>query len=206
MEQITSLFSSDSYMPHGQCILWRPGLLWLHVISDALIWGAYLTIPVILVYFIGKRRDMPFPGIFFLFGAFIVACGTTHLMEVWTIWQPNYWTSGLIKAVTAAVSWATVVQLIPVVPQALALRSPAELEAINHALTREVTERREAQEALAQHTKDLARANADLERFNRLAVGREQRMVELKQRINQLLKEAGKPPLYDVSFASDVET
>lgn len=202
MEQITSLFSSDSYVPHGQCILWQPGLLWLHVVSDALIWGAYLTIPVILVYFIRKRRDMPFPGIFFLFGAFIVACGTTHLMEVWTIWQPSYWTSGLIKAVTAAVSWATVVQLIPVVPQALSLRSPAELETINAKLKQEITERTQAEEMLVQRARDLTQANAELERFNRLAVDREQRMIELKQQINSLLQEAGKPPAYDMTFTT----
>lgn len=196
MEQIASWFSSDSYMPHGQCILWRPGLLWLHAASDALIWGAYLTIPVILVYFIRKRRDMPFPGIFVLFGAFIVACGTTHLMEVWTIWQPSYWTSGLIKALTAAVSWATVVRLIPVVPQALSLRSPAELETINAKLEQEVAERKQAQETLAQQARDLTRANAELEGFNRLAIGRELRMVELKQQVNELLRTAGKPPAY----------
>lgn len=196
MEQIASWFSSDSYMPHGQCILWRPGLLWLHAVSDTLIWGAYLTIPVILVYFIRKRRDMPFPGIFFLFGTFIVACGTTHLMEVWTIWQPNYWTSGLIKAITAAVSWATVVQLVPVVPQALSLRSPAELEAINAKLEQEVVERKQAEETLAQKARDLAQANAELEGFNRLAIGRELRMVELKQQVNELLRTAGKPPAY----------
>ena len=198
MEQIAAWVATDSYMPHGQCILWRPGLLWLHVVSDALIWGAYLTIPVILVYFVKKRRDVPFPGIFFLFGAFIVACGTTHLMEVWTIWKPNYWVSGLIKAMTAAVSWATVVQLIPVIPQALALRSPAELETINAKLEREIAERAQAEERLAQRARDLARANTELESFNRLAVGREQRMIELKQQVNQLLQEAGKPPAYNI--------
>lgn len=196
MEQLTSWFSSDSYMPHGQCILWRPGLLWLHAVSDALIWGAYLTIPVILVYFIRKRRDMPFPRIFFLFGAFIVACGTTHLMEVWTIWQPNYWMSGLIKALTAAVSWVTVVQLIPVVPQALSFRSPAELEVSNAKLEQEVAERKQAEETLAKKARDLAQANAELERFNRVAIGRELRMVELKQQVNELLLAAGKPPAY----------
>lgn len=196
MEQIISLFSSDSYIPHGQCILWRPGLLWLHVVSDALIWGAYLTIPVILIYFIRKRRDMPFPGIFFLFGAFIVACGTTHLMEVWTIWQPNYWTSGLIKAMTAVVSWATVVQLIPVMPQALTLRSPSELDAINAKLKREIAERKQAEETLAQQARNLTQANAELEGFNRLAIGRELRMVELKRQVNELLHAAGKPPAY----------
>lgn len=40
MHQIASSFSSDSYMPHGQCILWQPALLSLHVVSDTLIWGA----------------------------------------------------------------------------------------------------------------------------------------------------------------------
>ena len=41
---------------------------------------------------------------FLMFSAFIVACGTTHLMDVWTRWYPTYWLSVLIKAITAFVS------------------------------------------------------------------------------------------------------
>ena len=38
------------------------------------------AIPVILLFFAGRRPDVPFRKVFLLFGAFILACGTTHLL------------------------------------------------------------------------------------------------------------------------------
>ena len=94
-------------MPHGHCYLWNPQLVWLHVVSDGLIVLAYMSIPFTLVYLAHRRRDIPFNWMFFSFGMFIVACGATHAMEIWTLWTPLYWLSGGIKAVTAVASLAT---------------------------------------------------------------------------------------------------
>jgi hypothetical protein len=47
-----------------------------------MIWLAYVAIPIILVSFARRRRDLPFPWMFGLFGAFIIGCGFTHFMEV----------------------------------------------------------------------------------------------------------------------------
>jgi PAS domain S-box-containing protein len=146
----------EAFIPHGHCYLWKPGLVGLHLVSDSLIALAYYSIPVTLVYFVHKRRDLPFDWIFLLFGAFIVACGTTHMMEVWTLWHPHYWLSGFIKAITAAVSVCTAVLLVPLIPKALALPSPAQLEAANRHLEREIREHAateaELQRALQQLT------------------------------------------------------
>jgi hypothetical protein len=122
------LFSSEAFIPHGHCYLWKTELVWLHIVSDASIALAYYSIPVALIYFVRKRNDLPFNWIFWLFGAFIVACGTTQLMEIWTLWHPTYWLSGLLKAITAFVSIYTALALIPWVPKALALPSPTQLE------------------------------------------------------------------------------
>jgi PAS domain S-box-containing protein len=140
--------SSNDYMPHGYCYLWNAKLVWLHVISDSLIALAYLSIPVTLVYFIRKRRDVPFNWVFVCFGAFILACGGTHLMEVWTLWHANYWLSGTLKAVTAVTSVGTAILLVRLIPQALALPRP-------EALRREIVERQRAQEALQNAKQDL---------------------------------------------------
>src|ERR1700684_3247729 len=112
MNFIESLFSSDGFMPHGFCYLWNAKLVWLHVISDSLIALAYFSIPVTLIYFIRKRRDLPFNWMFVSFGMFILACGTTHIMEVWTLWHGTYWLSGAIKAVTAMASVPTAILLV----------------------------------------------------------------------------------------------
>lgn len=139
---------ASGYMPHGYCYLWNPSLVWLHVISDLLTAIAYYSIPLTLFYFVRKRSDLPYPQIFVLFGAFIVSCGTTHLMEIWTLWHSTYWLSGWLKALTAIVSVYTAIELIPIVPEALALPSPAQLEAANRQLAKEVSDRQKTEVSL----------------------------------------------------------
>lgn len=148
MEFLNSFFSVNQFIPHGHCYLWKPGLVWLHLLSDVLTGLAYYSIPVMLIYFVRKRRDVPFDWMFLMFSTFIVACGTTHLMDVWTLWYPIYWVSGLIKAITAFVSVVTALELVPLIPQALALPSPAQLEAANCQLAKEIAERKRTEEIL----------------------------------------------------------
>jgi len=135
-------------MPHGSCFLWKPELVGLHAGSDFLIGLAYYSIPLLLLYFVRQRQDIPFQGIFLLFSTFILSCGTGHLLEIWTLWHPDYWLSGLIKAVTAIVSLYTASELIPLIPKALALPSPAQLEAANLALEKEIAEHKQTVDAL----------------------------------------------------------
>ena len=143
MDFLRQLFGSGDFQPHGFCYLWNARLVWLHATSDLLIALAYLTIPVTLVWFIRKRRDLPFSWIFVCFGVFIVACGATHVMEIWNLWHANYWLAGVIKAVTAAASIVTALLLIRLVPQALDLPSPQQWLFANAALQKEVQDRRE---------------------------------------------------------------
>jgi len=134
MSYIAHLFSTQGFMPHGHCYLWRPEIVWLHVISDSLIFLAYVSIPATLVYFVRRRKDLPFDWMFLCFGVFIVSCGLTHAMEVWTLWNPSYWLSGGVKVVTAAASVCTAVLLMRLVPSALALPSPSDLRRVMAAL------------------------------------------------------------------------
>lgn len=136
-------------MPHGNCYLWNPVLVWLHAGSDLAIALAYFSIVAMLIYFVRQRQDLPFSRIFVLFAAFIVTCGFTHVMEVWTLWRPDYWVSGNIKALTAGISLLTALEMVPVLPAALALPSAkAELEVANQALPGEIKERQQAEAAL----------------------------------------------------------
>jgi PAS domain S-box-containing protein len=146
-EFIQKLFYSD-FMGHGYCYLWKPEIVRLHAVSDGLIALSYYVIPLMLVYLVRKRRDLPFHWMFFMFGIFILGCGTTHLMEIWTLWHGTYRLAGVIKAITAAASLATAVALVPLVPKALQLPSPAQLQAANQGLEKEIAERRQVEEAL----------------------------------------------------------
>ena len=138
-----NLLFIGNYIPHGHCYLWQRELVALHVVSDSAIAIAYFSIPLSLLYVVFKRKDLPFRNIFWLFGAFILSCGTTHVMEVWTLWHPVYWLSGTVKFITALISAYTAFALIPLIPQALVLTTPTQLGMINQILQTEIAERRE---------------------------------------------------------------
>ena len=116
MGWLNYLLSPDGFMPHGFCYLWNPRLIWLHALSDAIIFAAFLSIPFTLIYLVRQRRDLPFTWIFWCFSAFIVSCGLTHGMSIWTLWHADYWLSGVIKAVTAVLSVTTATLLMKLIP------------------------------------------------------------------------------------------
>jgi two-component sensor histidine kinase len=145
---MTELMGPSAFMPHGVCYLWESRLVWLHVSADSLIALAYYVLPVLLMYVVRKRTDLPFNWMFCLFGAFIVACGTTHAVAVLNLWVPAYWLAGAVKAATATVSLLTAALLWPTIPKALALPNPTQLAALNHALQDEIQERCQAEAAL----------------------------------------------------------
>src|SRR5262245_49767302 len=126
------------YMPHGYCLLWEPWLVTLHAASDVLIFGAYSAIPLAIWIFVTRRPNIEMKGLARLFAAFILWCGLTHLFNVITLWHPIYEVQGLVKATTAAVSVFTAVLIFPLIPKALAIPSPNELQIANAQLEREV--------------------------------------------------------------------
>ncbi len=183
---LSALPWSGPFIPHGHCYLWQPGLVWLHALSDGLIVLAYGMIASALVYFVKRRPDIPFPPLFWLFAAFIAACGVTHLMAVWTLWVPTYWLSGTIKALTALISLYTAVELIPQIPVALALPSPTQLTQLNQALQAEIRDRTEAETDLRTAESEVRRLNQELEdRVKR----RTAQLEAAKQRIENLLNQ-----------------
>jgi PAS domain S-box-containing protein len=138
MQAWKGFFSAGGFMPHGYCYLWNRNLVWLHLVSDALIFLSYVVISFTLVYFVRRRRDLPFQWMFLCFGAFIIACGFTHGMEIWTLWHATYWLSGAVKAITALASVPTAILLLHLVPEALNIPSPG-------ALRNEIADRQRAQ-------------------------------------------------------------
>lgn len=128
------LLANINFMPHGHCYLWDSVLIALHVGSDAVIAASYFSIPLALATFVTKRKDLAFHWMFVAFAGFILACGTTHLMAIYTLWIPSYWLSGFVKLITAIVSLITALLLWPLIPRALALPSPAEMKKANDEL------------------------------------------------------------------------
>ncbi|MBF2086867.1 response regulator [Thermoleptolyngbya sp. C42_A2020_037] len=201
LSQLTTFLSPRQYIPHGHCYLWQTPLVGLHVVSDALVAIAYFSIPAILIYFVRKREDLPFSRVFFLFSAFIVLCGIGHLFDIWTLWHPDYWLSGLERALTALVSCYTALQLVELVPQFLALKSPEQLERLNHQLAAEVEQRKQAEslleERVQERTRELLKTNEAMrqeieertiaERKLQQSINREQAIARIVQRMRQSL-------------------
>jgi amino acid permease len=133
-------------MPHGFCLRWDPLLLLVFIVGNVGIAIAYFIIPAVLRHFIGQRKDLPYPHMFKLFAAFILSCGLTHLVKVWTIYQPVYWIEAGIDLWTALVSLITAFLLIPIIPRALKLRSPSELDRANERLQKCTAELEAAKE------------------------------------------------------------
>ncbi len=118
---VSHLGSEDGLLSQGDCFGWQPALIGLHVISDALVAMAFVSVPIALAVFVRDRQKVPFHSAFLAFSVFAVACGATHVMEIVDLWHPYYWLAGVTKAATAIASVVTAVLVIRLVPRALAL-------------------------------------------------------------------------------------
>jgi signal transduction histidine kinase len=207
---------ADGFVPHGHCYLWQPGVLLLNVGSDFAIFVAYLLISAGLIAFVRRRRDLDYPLLVALFGSFILACGITHLFEVWVVWFPDYWVSGAAKLVTAVVSLVTAFMLYRLMPALLAIPSPSAMAAASRSLSElsthlqrvQETERagvaRELHDELGGHLTGLSLDLAKLAR--QLAEGspeapatleRARKLVEDTQDIKRRVIESLRPSMLD---------
>ncbi len=152
--------TSRGLLPHGYCLQWQPQLLWTHVGADIAIAIAYFSIPAMILYYLRRRTTIaeipgPYLLIGLLFAAFIVFCGLTHVFGLITIWRPYYGMEAAVKTATALVSLLTAVVMIPVLPRALALRTPEELERINASLEAEIARGVEREQELKSRNQQL---------------------------------------------------
>jgi PAS domain S-box-containing protein len=155
------LLETASFLPHGFCLLWRPDLVALHVVSDLTVGFAYFSIPLAILAFLRRRPDFEYRWVAYLFAAFILLCGTTHFADVMLLWQPYYGLDGMIKLVTAVVSVTTAALLWALLPRIIALPSPRLLQEANHRLEAEIRERWAAEGQLRQARDDLERQVAE---------------------------------------------
>ncbi|MBS7811451.1 sensor histidine kinase [Roseococcus pinisoli] len=161
---MSSLFEPSVLTPHGFCLLWEPGLIWLHSASDVLIALSYISIAVATVAFLRRRPDVAFPWLGWLFAGFMLFCSLSHFFGILTLWLPYYWLEGLVKVATAGVSVVTAVLLWPLLPRLIALPAPSTLSEANAALERRIVERNTLVQALQRREAELTELAATLER------------------------------------------
>lgn len=147
-DALSGFLNVNGYIPHGYCLSWSQPLVLTFVVSDLLIFFSYSALPVALAYFAQRRKDFPYQWVLWMFAAFIMFCGLTHLMDAAVLWFPLYGLAALLKATTAIVSFVTAIALWPLIPQALKIPSPAQLQQSNEMLQNEIVERKRVEEAL----------------------------------------------------------
>lgn len=174
MQVAANYFSYDNFMSYGHCYLWPPHILWTHVLSDAIIGLSYLSILFVLYVFARKRPDLAANKILYLLVAFIVLCGLTHFMSIYTVWVPAYFQFGLVKVAAASVSLMTAVLLWPLLPKLANMPSVRDLGEANAKLSLELDERQTAELKLKEGKEELERTNANLrEAMNALRASEE---------------------------------
>ena len=184
------LFVSE-FIPHGHCYFWRPELVWLNTSSDVVVALSYFLIPFSLYQIVRKRRDLQFNWMILMFVVFILACGLTHVMQVWNIWHSAYRLETFVKAVTAIASMPTGILMFRLVPELITIPSSKQLQ-------REVEERKkveaevrhlnyELERRVAERTAMLQRSNDALQRFAFIVSHDLQEPVRNVRTMNQLL-------------------
>jgi PAS domain S-box-containing protein len=151
LEFFQKLFDTSDFPPRWHCGRWSEFHGWLYIISDLAIWAAYFAIPLLIVRYITRRHNQRFIKLYFLFAGFILACGSTHLLDALSFWVPVYRFSALVRLGTAIVSWLTVFNLFKVLPAAFSLKTASELEY-------EVEQRKKAEEQLRVNNAMLSEA------------------------------------------------
>lgn len=141
----------SDWPPRWHCGTWTDFHGWLYIASDLTIWLAYMAIPLILMRFLLIKTGVPLTGVFYLFGAFILLCGLTHLVDAIMFWWPAYRLNALIRLLTGVVSVATVFALLRHFKAALGLRTSREYD-------RELSFRQQA-------VQELSRSNQELQQF-----------------------------------------
>jgi len=132
MDQVLEFFSklldSSDWPPRWHCGRWTDFHGWVYIISDLSIWAAYFSIPVVIIRYLSKKQGIKFVRLYFLFAAFILACGATHFLDAVIFWIPVYRLSALTRLITGILSWLTVFYTVKLLPSAFSLKTQKEFE------------------------------------------------------------------------------
>jgi PAS domain S-box-containing protein len=167
-----------AYMAHGYCLLWQPWLIAAHAASDLFICAAYFAIPIAIWIFVKKRKDLELKQLAVMFAAFIFLCGLTHVVQAATLWWPMYETQAYVKVATALVSLVTALSIYPLIPVALAIPSPRQLQAVNDGLSAEI----------AAHRRTLQELHAARDALEERVTERTRDLEQLKGRYEALVR------------------
>src|SRR3954452_18626725 len=166
------ILNMSTLTPHGACLLWKPELIWLNAVSDAMVAGAFFATAFVLGFFVWRRRrDVMFRGVFWIFAVFAAISGLTRLLSILTLWVPAYDIEGLTKGFLALISVAITAALLLLLPRILVLPTRVQLAQANAALEQEIRHRRKA-EAMVKRFQEIEANEAQVRQAQKMeAVG-----------------------------------
>ncbi|MBR1190239.1 response regulator [Bradyrhizobium sp. AUGA SZCCT0240] len=157
--------------PHGACLLWKPELIWLNAVSDAMLASAFFATAFVLGFFVWRRRDVMFRGVFWTFAVFAAVCGVTRLLSILTLWVPAYGIEAFTKGFLALISVVITAALLLMLPRILVLPTRRQLQQANAALEEEIRQRRKA-EAMVKRFQEIEASEAQVRQAQKMeAIG-----------------------------------
>ena len=154
--------------PHGACLLWKPELIWLNAVSDAMLAGAFFATAFVLGFFAWRRRDLMFRGVFWAFAIFVTVCGVTRLVSILTLWVPAYDIEGLTKGFLALISVGITAAMLLMLPRILVLPTRNQLQQAYAALEEEIKQRSNA-EAMVKRFQEIEANEAQVRQAQKVA-------------------------------------
>jgi signal transduction histidine kinase len=154
--------------PHGACLLWKPELIWLNAVSDAMLAGAFFATAFVLGFFVWRRRDVMFRHVFWGLAIFNTVCGVTRLLSILTLWVPAYDIEGLTKGFLALISVGITAAMLLMLPRILVLPTRNQLQQAYAALEEEIKQRSNA-EAMVKRFQEIEANEAQVRQAQKVA-------------------------------------
>src|SRR3984893_7804371 len=169
---IGDLMDMSTLIPHGACLLWKPELIWLNAVSDAMVASAFFTTAFVLGSYVWRRRrDVMFRGVFWSLAIFAAVCGVTRLLSILTLWVTAYGIECLANGCVALISVALTAAMLLMLPRIMVLPTRIQLRQAYEALDEEVRLRRKA-EAMVQRFQEIEATESQVRQAQKMeAIG-----------------------------------